>query len=363
MPPSQVYSIHLPSPQEKSQPQHHFWYHGQSNLCQHPHHGPHPLLGPMTQPPDQNELPNPSHLHTYLANALGQCTYAYADLLDTLHAWVQAAEDTKVKVKHKYHHQAIFIAGIFRHSLKSIAASLNPFKKMKSWHQIHDDYTQDLLGSTLSHHQTREPHEVREVLLLQDHHQPELIVLGRPTCTTMAQPTTFDLFSHWTSATPYWAPVATTSRPPARAHPTRPTRPSSLSAPSWPSTNSASLSPPPSNFRSRRANPTIKTVLPGWYLKSCPSLYEPLSSKPPCRTNGVTPILPTPSPQHLHSVIAPYKFPAEPSPVISTFSKKFFFFQILTSSILFCKHKNLSGTNLVISSNFSTNFLSAYQIH
>jgi hypothetical protein len=67
---------------------------------------------------------------------------------------------------------------------KSITASLSPIEKKKNWCQISDDYTQYLLGSADTHFQTRSPRDVKEVLLLQENHQLELITLGSPACTT-----------------------------------------------------------------------------------------------------------------------------------------------------------------------------------
>jgi hypothetical protein len=55
--------------------------------------------------------PNPSIFTTFL-NALVQCTFAGADLLDTLQARVHAAQQTKAKVQHCCK-QAKFVAGIF----------------------------------------------------------------------------------------------------------------------------------------------------------------------------------------------------------------------------------------------------------
>jgi len=102
--------------------------------------------------------------------------------------------------------KAKFIARSFAKSLKYIAASLKPLKK-KNWCQIPDDYTQYLLGSTDSHLHTGSPHDIKEVFLLQENHQPELIVLGCLTNTTIVQITTYDLFSHRTVYTLNWAPT------------------------------------------------------------------------------------------------------------------------------------------------------------
>jgi len=105
------------------------------------------------------------------------------------------------------------LARLFGHSPKSINASLNPLRK-KNWHQIQDDYSQYLLGSTLY-----QPHAgSREVLFLQEHHQPKRISLGNPSHTTMAQCTTYDIFADWTRATTPRVPTATPSLTPSSRH-------------------------------------------------------------------------------------------------------------------------------------------------
>jgi len=130
------------------------------------------VLGP--QPPRstiQLHPMSPALIKLYLST-LSQCTLVSADLLDTLQTLIQAAQQTKAKVQHHYH-QPKFIARIFGHSPKSFAASLNPLqRKSKHWQQIPDNYTQYLLGSTEHLSRPRSYCDLKEVLLLQDNHQP-----------------------------------------------------------------------------------------------------------------------------------------------------------------------------------------------
>jgi hypothetical protein len=89
---------------------------------------------------------------------------------------------------------------------------------MKSRCQIPDDYTQYLLGSTNTHLQALNPREVKEVLLLQEIRQLELITLGFAAQTTTLRTTAFDLFSHWMINPPQWAPAMSSSPPRGLLH-------------------------------------------------------------------------------------------------------------------------------------------------
>jgi hypothetical protein len=114
---------------------------------------------------------SPALIKLYLST-LSQCTLVSADLMDTLQTLVQAAQQTKAKLQHRYH-QAKFVAGFFGYSPKSIVASSNPLqRKLKHLQEIPDNYTQYLLGSTKHLSQPRSHHDLKEVLLLQENHQP-----------------------------------------------------------------------------------------------------------------------------------------------------------------------------------------------
>ncbi len=101
------------------------------------------LLGP--QPPRLTvQLYPASHsLFNLYLGRLSQCTLINTELLDTLQAWVQAAQQTKAKVQHR-HNQAKF-NGYLPNSMAACLYLLQ--RKSKHQQQTCDDYTQYLLGA------------------------------------------------------------------------------------------------------------------------------------------------------------------------------------------------------------------------